>query len=99
GAAGLWSATRHHAPPAPRGFATLHVKMDREGYEIALAGSRTTPLFSHLPPGTHDDRARWFKIEVPIEDVELQLLALRSAPWFEEVFLAPQTTLATLSPL
>jgi serine protease len=98
-AAGLWSVTRHDARPAPPRFASLHVKMESEGFAIALRGSRTAPLFSHLPPGTHDDRARWFEIEVPIDDVDLQLASLRSIPWVEEVFLAPQTTLATLSPL
>jgi subtilisin family serine protease len=91
----LWPRSRP-APSAPGELVRLHVKLVAEGARIAAANERAVPLFSHLPPGTHDDRARWLELAVPAGDAERVLAALRADPSVDEAFVRPRTTLATM---
>src|ERR1041384_5823176 len=85
--------------PPPAGSALVHVHVKpRPGFEIAVAGSRITPLFSHLPPGTHDGRERWLDVEMPAADVDLLVRTLSGYDiGIEEAFVPPVTTLASVA--
>jgi hypothetical protein len=94
----LWPVIRHDERRSQQTFVDVHVKLRAEGARLAVAGARVAPLFAHLRPGTHDDRARWLGVEVPAEDVDHVLAALRDDPLVEEAFVPPHTTLANLRP-
>ncbi|HEU4731428.1 MAG TPA: S8 family peptidase [Kofleriaceae bacterium] len=76
----------------------VHVKLRAEGTRLALGRAAASgPLFSHLPPGTHDDRARWLDVVVPAPDGPDRALAeLLASPGIEDASLVPVTTLAGL---
>jgi subtilisin family serine protease len=91
------SLTRHDEPtlrdPGPR--IDVHVKLRTETARLGLASVGRRPLFSHLPPGTHDDRARWIELVVPAPDgPDRALAALRADPVVEVASVVPITTLA-----
>ena len=99
--AAAWCSIRHGghrpvrlgAPPQLR----VHVKLRAGSARLALATTERRPEFSHLPPGTHDDRARWIELAVPAPDgADRALAALRADPGVEVAFVVPITTLAAV---
>jgi subtilisin family serine protease len=91
-----WSGGRGApAPQAAAGRATeLHVKLKDARASFATFGAMAAPLFGELPAGTHDDRARWVRVEVVDSSVAAVLEMLRHDPNVEEAFPAPTFTLA-----
>jgi len=89
------------APPAvsvgPGGppFIDLHVKLRAPGARLTAASRWRTPLFSQLPAGTEDDRARWIDVAVAAPDgPDRALAAVLADPAVEAAFPPPVTTLA-----
>ena len=87
--------------PPPATWVDLHVKLrvhDAPGPNLAsVANGRRRPLFTHLPPGAHDDRARWLDVVVPVrapDDVDRVIAAVAADPAVELAFRAPEITLA-----
>jgi len=77
------------------GLIDLHVKLRARGMRLTVASGWSTPLFSHLPAGTDDDRARWIDVAVAAPDgPDRALAAVLADPAVEAAFPPPVTTLA-----
>jgi len=98
----IWWVTGHGgraSAPGSAGQVHVHVKLRAEAARLAVASLERTPVFSHLPPGTHDDRARWLDLMVAApEGPERALAALRADPSVEIASIVPVTTLAAVGP-
>jgi subtilisin family serine protease len=92
----LWSWARR-ADHRPTQFVDIHIKMRDHGATLFVAGARSTALFTHQPPGTRDDRARWLRVTVPADDVDRTLAVLRADPAVEQAFRPPVTTIASIA--
>jgi len=89
------------APPVPSvgpgglPFLDLHVKLRAPGARLTAASGWSTPLFSQLPAGTADDRARWIDVAVAAPDgPDRALAAVLADPAVAAAFPPPVTTLA-----
>jgi subtilisin family serine protease len=90
----LVCSQRHHAATATTPTATtpttrIHIALV-PGAE--LVGTRRE--LTHLPAGTHDDRARWRIRDVPSASVTAELATLARDPAVIEAFAAPEVALA-----
>lgn len=79
--------------PVTAGATELHVKLRDERARFATFGALAAPLFGDLPAGTHDDRARWVRVDVVDASVPAVLEMLRRDPNVEQAFAAPVFTL------
>lgn len=73
----------------------VHVKLKREGTvpgHVQMMAHE--PMFTFLPPATHDDRARWMRVQVAAADAERYARTLTRDPAVEQAFVAPEITLA-----
>jgi len=90
-AAAVWPRARRRAPsPPPLTWVELHVKLRAEA-EVAprMASGWGTPVFSHLPAGTHDARTRWLDVWIPVPgpgDIDRAIAAVAADPAVELAF-------------
>lgn len=87
----LAGPARHHVQ--------IHVKLRAAALHLANQDVYEAPLFKDLPPGTHDDRARWRVINTNTTDDAALVAALEDDPAVEEAFVAPVITLPTTTPI
>ncbi|HEX2686815.1 MAG TPA: S8 family peptidase [Kofleriaceae bacterium] len=91
----VWSWSQNDVRAAPGALLELHVKLRTEGARLTRANGGSTPLFTHLPAGTHDDRARWLDVVVPApEGADRALQAILADPAVEVALRPPVTVLA-----
>jgi subtilisin family serine protease len=97
--ASLVSLPQHQVQQALPPLIEMHVKLRAPGGHLtlaALASGWTTPLFTHLPAGVQDDRARWIEVVVPAPDgPDRALAAVLADPAVEVALRPPVTTLAS----
>jgi subtilisin family serine protease len=95
GTAAVGAVALRCAPPGPAVRPPIAASGPTYAIHVELApaavlpGSR--PLFTHLPPGTHDERARWRIVDIAAPDQALTSIVERLAadPRVAEAFLAP----------
>lgn len=80
----------------PSGVVSIHVKLraDPAVAPLHAIAATTAPLFTHLAPGTHDERSKWLAVTARGEDVAWVMAQLLADPAVAEAFLAPDITVA-----
>ncbi len=77
----------------------VHVKLAAEGVRLAaLDAMGAQVMFTHLDPGTHDDRVLWRRIEAPsLQDAEALARQLATDFSVEQVYVVPAITLPSVT--
>ncbi|MCX5744616.1 MAG: S8 family serine peptidase [Proteobacteria bacterium] len=84
-----YAMTRFAAQTGGR-LVELHVKAIADEHLVTIAGSATSPLFSHAVEREADAwRDQWVRVFVPADDVASILGSLASDPTIEDAFVAP----------
>jgi subtilisin family serine protease len=104
-AAAVWPRAHRRTaspPPPPLTWVELHVKLRAEATVAPrLASGWGTPVFTHLPAGTHDARARWLDVWIPVPgpgDVDRAIAAVASDPAVELALRPAAAELARIEP-
>jgi serine protease len=81
------------ARPTPMIWVHVKLKSERSvpGQVQVMANE---PMFTFLPPGTHDERSKWMRVHVAQADADRYVASLETNPAVEQAFVAPEVTLA-----